>query len=166
MNSIKTISLLVGMSIAFAAFAQEGHEHAQPAAAAQVDAQGNRTFGQPMPDGPAIGIVEAVDFAPGRFGRGQHKISGRIAKVCQSEGCWMVLADGETSARVMFADHAFVIPTDSTGTAEVYGTLSVKVIDEATAKHLAADAGQDPAKVVGESKEVRISATSVVIKAS
>ena len=75
----------------------------------------------------------------------------------------MVLGEGEKSARVMFTDNV-VIPVDATGEAEVYGTLSVKVLDEATAKHLAEDAGLDPSKVVGESKEVRISASSVVLK--
>lgn len=160
---LKLTLLCSGLVFALGAYAHDhGKNHATPAPPSS-GAQGQSVFGQPMPAGPAISIVEAVDNNQ-KYLAGSHKISGRIAKVCQSEGCWMVLSDGEKSARVMFTDHAFVIPTDTQGAAEVYGTLSVKIVDEKTARHLAEDARQDPSKVVGDLREVRISATSVVLK--
>jgi len=163
MKRILMTALIVGLAGGTATLAHEpGHEHGQPGPQAKVDAHGNASYGQPMPAGAAIPVTEAIAHSD-KYLVGTHKIGGRIAKVCQNAGCWMVLGEGEKSARVMFTDNV-VIPVDATGEAEVYGTLSVKVLDEATAKHLAEDAGLDPSKVVGESKEVRISASSVVLK--
>ncbi len=156
-------ALCVGLAAGSAVFAHEpGHDHGGAVPEAKVDAQGHSSFGQPMPAGAAISVADAIDNSD-KYVAGPHKLSGRIGKVCQTAGCWMVLGEGEKSARVFF-ENGVVIPKDAAGEAEVYGTLSVKVLDEATRKHLAEDSGQDPSKVAGDSKEVRISASSVVLK--
>ncbi|MCB1583587.1 MAG: DUF4920 domain-containing protein [Marinicella sp.] len=75
-------------------------------------------------------------------------ITGRITRVCQKQGCWMILADnkaGESFARVDFNDHAFLIPKDSSGDAEVYGKLVTKELTAEQKAHYEAEgAGQLP----------------------
>ncbi len=164
MKSLKLSFLVLALSAAGAVFAHGEKDHSKAQSEPNVDANGLAVYGAAMPEGAAVPIVQAVDH-PEQFAAGEHKISGRISKVCQAGGCWMTLSDGEKSARVMFADHAFVIPKDSQGEAEVFGTVTVKVIEEATAKHLAEDEGKDPSKVTGDSQEVRITATSVALRA-
>jgi len=165
MKNFKLNVLILALAVSGVAYAHGDEDHSKAQSEPVIDANGAAGYGQPMPAGTAVPIVNVVDN-PAEFATGTHKLSGRISKVCQSSGCWMTLSDGEKSARVMFADHAFVIPKDSAGEAEVFGTVSVKVIEEATAKHLAEDEGKDPSKVVGDTQEIRISATSVVLKAT
>lgn len=94
-----------------------------------------KSYGEAMPTGAAVPISAAVakheDYAdkPQRF-------SGRIAEVCQKEGCWLVLEDDGQSARVMMRDHKFVVPKDASGTAEVYGVLSRKQLSPEQVKHM------------------------------
>src|SRR5690349_736615 len=57
-------------------------------------------------------------------------VKGRIAQVCQAEGCWMKLKNsaGE-DILVKFKDHAFLIPKDLAGkNTVVYGTAVKKTI--------------------------------------
>lgn len=124
---------------------------------------GMPVYGQPMPEGKAVNIAEAIAQIDTLAGS-PHKFEGRISKVCQTKGCWLILSDGEQLARVMFGKHDFYIPKDTTGDAVVYGVLTEKSLEEAMAKHLAADAGADPESVQGTVSEYRITATSVLIK--
>lgn len=138
------------------------HEHAAPQVTAEVD--GARVYGELMPTAPAAIPVATVLAKPAAYLEGSHKLSGRIGKVCQTAGCWMSLIDGEQQLRVVFGDHDFSIPSDTVGEAEVYGTLQQTTLSEAKAKHMAEDAGLDPAKVTGEQVEYRLVATSVSIR--
>lgn len=151
-------SLLCALSLLLAMPVLAGNP-AEPVA--MID--GQPVYGAAMPDGAATPIATALGAADQYAGNPQ-KFSGRVAKVCQKKGCWMVLADGETHARVMFGRDDFFIPTDTTGNAVVYGTLEKKTISEATAKHLAKDSGQDPDKITGDSVEYTITATSVLLQ--
>jgi hypothetical protein len=92
------------------------------------------------------------------------RVNGKIEKVCKKKGCWMVVKDGDVEARVVMKDYAFTVPLDSAGrTTSVEGVLKVRVFTEAQAKHLAEDGGEDPSKVVGEKKEMTLTATAVEI---
>ncbi len=92
------------------------------------------------------------------------RVNGKIEKVCKKKGCWMVVKDGDVEARVVMKDYAFTVPLDSEGRmTSVEGVLKVRVFTEAQAKHLAEDGGEDPSKVVGEKKEMTLTATSVEI---
>ena len=150
-NTVIALSLLA-LAPAFAVTA--------PEPIAIVD--GHPVYGAPMPAGDATPIGSVLANADQYAGKAQ-KFSGRVTKVCQKKGCWMVMAEGEQSARVMFGEDDFFIPTDTSGNALVYGTLSAKTMSESMAKHLAKDAGQDPDKVVGDVQEVQITATSVML---
>ena len=80
-------------------------------------------YGAPLPATTAIPVAAVVAAFDQHAGKPQ-RYSGRITQVCQNQGCWMMLEDNGQAARVMFKDHAFLIPKDSTGHAEVVGVLS------------------------------------------
>lgn len=96
-------------------------------------------YGKPMPATKAVPVAEAVAGFDKLAGTPQ-RYSGRITQVCQAEGCWMVLEDNGQTARVMFKDHAFLIPKDSSGRAEVVGVLSRKELTPEQVEHLKEDA--------------------------
>lgn len=123
---------------------------------------GHPVYGAEMPAGSSTSIGTALSQSSDYTGNAQ-KFSGRVTKVCQAKGCWMVLAEGEAHARVMFGKDDFFIPTDTSGDAVVYGTLEAKIMSEKMAKHLADDAGQDSSKIEGDTKEYQIMATSVML---
>ena len=116
-------------------------------------------YGKPLPEGETVTVSEAIaDFdahadTPQRF-------SGRITEVCQAKGCWMMLEDDGQVARVMFGDHAFEIPKDTTGRAVVHGVLTRKTLTPAQVEHLASDSGKGLAV---EPVEYRITADGIEI---
>ncbi|MDW8480051.1 MAG: DUF4920 domain-containing protein [Xanthomonadales bacterium] len=113
-------------------------------------------FGEPMPEGEAVPIGAAL-AAPAAHA-GPAKYRGRIARVCQTKGCWMVLEEDGRWARVM-TRHRFFLPKDAAGTAVVFGELAEVEVDPKQARHLAEeDGGGDPVL-----REFRIVARSVAI---
>lgn len=150
------VSLLFPIATTVALAAGEG------ASTPQVTAGGSHVYGQAMPLGRPAAIGAVLDDA-GPFLRRRAKFEGRITQVCQNMGCWLVLADGERSARV-FSNHAFFLPKDSSGRAVVYGTLGQRTVSEAMARHLAEDGGEDPSSVTGAQVEYRIDAYSVELQ--
>ena len=76
---------------------------------------------------------------PERYENDKFVISGRITRVCQKMGCWMVLSDGDDFARVDFNQHSFFIPKDSQGQAQVYGHLKLVRDSEDKRAHLTAE---------------------------
>ena len=95
-------------------------------------------YGKPLPAGAAVPVAQAV-AAFDQHADKPLRFSGRITEVCQAEGCWMVVEDDGQTARVMFADHAFLIPKDSSGRAEVGGVLSRKQLTPGQVEHLRED---------------------------
>lgn len=153
------LACVLSLTLTVPVLADDGAEPSKPVAV--VD--GRPVYGELMPAAGTATPVAQVLANPEQYTGQPMKFSGRIGQVCQKKGCWMMLTDGEQGVRVKFGDHAFFIPMDSQGEALVYGTLEVKTIDEKMAKHLAEDAGQDPSKVSGEQRELRIVATSLEI---
>lgn len=78
------------------------------------------------------------------------RVTGRVADVCQSAGCWMVLTPeggGPSMLRVTMKDHAFSVAKDGAGRqAELEGLLVGKPVDPATVAHYQSEAG-DPTLV-------------------
>lgn len=94
------------------------------------------------------------------------KVTGTVDKVCQKMGCWMVIKDGETMARVLVEDHAFAIPMDGEGKAAIVeGTLEVKELTEANVAHLKKD-GDDKLEGDGPREEYFLHATAVELAAN
>ena len=93
------------------------------------------------------------------------QVSGTIDAVCQKKGCWMVIADGDVTARILMKNHGFAVPIDSKGkSAVVEGTLQVRTFNEAQVKHLESDRGGDPNTVSGSRRELVLTATGVKIE--
>lgn len=109
------------------------------AAIGLAHAGGPTRYGKPLPAAKAVPVAEAVAGFDKLAGTPQ-RYSGRITQVCQAEGCWMVLEDNGQTARVMFKDHAFLVPKDSSGRAEVVGVLSRKELTPEQVEHLKEDA--------------------------
>ncbi len=90
------------------------------------------------------------------------RVNGTVASVCQKSGCWMVLQDGDTRARVFTKQKKFFLPITIAGKkASVEGKLQAHTISEKLAKHLESDRGGDPSQVKGPSDELVIYATAV-----
>jgi hypothetical protein len=91
------------------------------------------------------------------------QISGTVDAVCQKKGCWMVLKDGDQSARVFTHAGNFFLPLDTNKgrKAVVEGMLKPKAVTEKFAKHLAEDKGDDPSTVSGDTREWVLDATSL-----
>jgi len=109
---------------------------------------GAAVFGQkwPVDQTDTVGIAAALG-QPADYIEANHVITGNITRVCQKQGCWMILTDGDAFARVDFNDHTFLIPKDSKGSAEVYGRLVEKELSKEQREHYAAEgAGELPAK--------------------
>ena len=96
------------------------------------------------------------------------QITGKVAEVCQAEGCWLRLqkTDG-TTLLVRAKDHAFVMPKNIAGKVVVVdGEATVKEVSEAMRKHLAEDAGKSKEeidKIKGDSKEIVFMAKGVKV---
>jgi len=122
-------------------------------------------FGSPFALAEAKSLAEAVSSLEGAS---TVQVSGEVTSVCQAKGCWMVIKDHESDevmARVLMKDHAFSVPMDGTGKkAIVEGELTEKTLSEGQVKHLAKDAGEDPAAVEGERKEYVLTASAVKLE--
>jgi hypothetical protein len=94
------------------------------------------------------------------------KVTGTVGKVCQKKGCWMVITDGESTARVLVADHALAIPMDGDGKAAIVeGTLEVKELTEANVAHLKQD-GDSTIEGDAARQEYFLHATAVELSAN
>ena len=131
---------------------------------AEVPFSPDQSFGSAIPEsGPVKTLKQAIaDTAAGS----PLKISGLITEVCQARGCWMILVDGDSHARIFFEDYGFFVPTDtSMQRAVLFGTLSEQVLSHAAAEHLAEDAGREALFASGEQiKEYTIIAKGVQIE--
>ena len=117
-------------------------------------------YGKPLPATAAVPVGEAVAAFDQHAGKPQ-RYTGRITEVCQAEGCWLVLEDNGQTARVMFKDHAFLVPKDSSGRAQVAGVLSRKELTPEQVAHLK----EDSKGLAVASVEYRILAEGIEIQA-
>jgi len=140
------------------------HDGAAPVAPAGGDPH---HFGAPFAAAEALALASALERAGATPPSDPVRVTGTIDKVCQAKGCWLVLKDGERTARVLMAGHAFTVPMDSAGRrAEVEGTLTSRTFTPAQAKHLAEDGGEDPAAVQGPTTEWVLTARGVRIEST
>jgi len=64
----------------------------------------DQTFGGEVPAaGEAVTLKQAIANLE-QGAEGFVKIKGQVTEVCQAKGCWMILVDGDTYARVSFED--------------------------------------------------------------
>lgn len=119
-------------------------------------------YGAPMPQQiDAVPLATVLESPDAKLDQ-TVTVRGRIASVCQKEGCWIVLADGEHTARVM-TRHNFFVPKDSTGEAIAIGKLAKRELDADAADHLSKDGGKDQATLAAGTVEWRVLADSIRI---
>mgnify|MGYP001817549524 CR=1 FL=1 len=77
------------------------------------------------------------------------KVIGTVNEVCQVKGCWMTMDVGnQLSMRITFKDYGFFVPPESSGkTAVLEGQLKTEIIDIATLRHFAKDAGKSDEEI-------------------
>lgn len=127
-----------------------------------------QSFGTEMPEGgETVSLSQAIaSLGEKDVAKGSMKIEGKITEVCQAKGCWMVVVDGDTYARVTFKDYGFFVPTETSmqdGT--IFGELSRTVLTKEQVQHHAEDSGRDHAQVSAEPlEEYWLVASSVAIK--
>jgi len=116
-------------------------------------------------DTEAVTLTEAI-ASMGDADTATVKIMGRVTEVCQAKGCWMILVDGDTYARVTFKDYGFFVPIEtSMQRTVVYGVLSEHVLSGEQAAHYAQDAGaQSTLELEGEVKEYSLVASAVELE--
>lgn len=126
----------------------------------------DQTFGGEVPAaGEAVTLKKAIANLE-QGAEGFVKIKGQVTEVCQAKGCWMILVDGDTYARVSFEDYGFFVPIEtSMQRSVIYGQLSEHVLSGAQAEHFAQDAGaQSTLKLEGEVREYSILARAVQLE--
>ena len=126
----------------------------------------DQSFGGQVPsEGQPLTLKEAISQI--RDAGDQFlKIEGQITEVCQAKGCWMILVEGDTYARVTFEDYSFFVPTEtSMQRSVIYGQLSERTLSGQEAAHFAQDAGsQSQIELEGKIKEYSILARGVQLE--
>ena len=131
-----------------------------------VASGGGKHYGAPFGDAKMVSLADAT-AAPGDLAAAPVKIKGKVLDVCQREGCWLVLSDGERQMRIHMKDHAFAVPKDIGGKMVVVeGLVEQKTITEAQARHFAEESNGkvDPATIKGDQTTVRMMATGVLVE--
>lgn len=129
------------------------------------DFSADKAFGAEMPvSGEALSLKQAISQLDSA--ESMVKIQGQITEVCQAKGCWMILVDGDTYARVTFEDYGFFVPIEtSMQRSVVYGVLTETVLTGEQADHYAQDAGsQSTLALEGQVKEYSIVARAVQLE--
>jgi hypothetical protein len=158
------LALALSLLLCAPAWAHEpsaGHENTPAAPVPVQRTEEGAVYGAALPEPtPAPVGIDTIAAKPEPLLGKAGAFSGRIAQVCQKQGCWLVLAGehGEL-ARVFMHDHGFSVPKDASGDAVVYGTLSEKRLSAGEIEHLKKDGAAAPA-----ARELQIDATSVLIR--
>lgn len=125
----------------------------------QIDPDGVVRRGAQLSGAAALSVSEVLAQADALAGK-SVKVTGMVDKVCQKKGCWFVVKEGDETIRITAKGYGFFVPSKSPGmTATIEGELSVKMLDEAAAKHYEAE-GAAPASM----KEVAIAAAALEMK--
>lgn len=134
----------------------------------QVDADGVVRRGMAIPAGDTVSVADCVAKATELDGK-DVVVSGQVAQVCAKKGCWWVLENPESpeqNIRVTHKDYGFFVPRDAKGKPAVaFGTLKVKQMSEAEAKHMAEDEGKtvdDPSTL--KRVELRLEASALEMR--
>jgi len=124
----------------------EGSKEAEPApATAAENSAGWAHYGAPF---AATQTVSAATLLadPAKYAGQTVQVTGRVVDVCSKAGCWMVVAEGDRSMRVLMKDHAFSVDKQGAGSdCKVEGVVEAKEIDPATVQHFAEESAKPEA---------------------
>jgi hypothetical protein len=150
-------------SLAIACFST-GIAMAQPP---NVPANKGDKFGTEVTVENAVPVEEMVKSLKADQKASDVKIKGEVTQVCEAEGCWLRMKNGNETIMVRMKDHKFFVPTVMKGkTIVVQGAAQVKETSVAQLKHYAEDAGKSKAeidKIKEPKKEVVLNADGIVV---
>lgn len=109
-------------------------------------------------------VVSFADLvaSPEKYENVEVVVTGNVNDVCQAEGCWLVLGDGNKEIMIKTL-HVFVVPKDSyDNTAVVSGVFNVKEITEEQARHF----NDESKKTKIKSEDIKGPQKMFVIKAA
>ena len=128
---MRALALCLFLSACASAIAGDAETPAPaPAAAGWTD------YGTPFSTDTTVTPAADLLARPADFVGKSVRVEGRVADVCQKMGCWMVIAEGDQSMRVLMKDHAFSVDKQGAGsTCLVDGVVEAKPIDPKTVEH-------------------------------
>lgn len=118
-------------------------------ASAQDPASNVKGYGETI---TADGAISTAELAKALAEKEEvaTKVEGEIITSCAMKGCWMdmKMADGSTM-KVRFKDYGFFVPTKGLEgkRAVIQGVATREVLDVATLKHYAEDAGKSKEEI-------------------
>jgi uncharacterized protein DUF4920 len=130
------------------------------------------SFGAPMKLSTSETVpVQQLLANPTEYDGKYVRVAGTVEKVCPRKGCWLTLHDEKSNEAlfVKFPDppEGRLIPMDAVGKPVVVeGTVKVKEISEAMARHYKQDAGapeSEITKIVGPQKQISITNGSAMV---
>ena len=127
----------------------------------------DQSFGAEMPSaGEAVSLKQAIANIDSHSDGEMIKVQGQVTEVCQAKGCWMIIVDGDSYARITFEDYGFFVPMEtSMQRSVVYGVLSEHTLSGEQAEHYAQDAGaKSTLEMRGEVKEYSLVARAVQLE--
>lgn len=155
---MKKLILILSLTFVAISFAEENKAEESKVVVTQV-IDGAHVYGNKwQADFDHLNIENAVEDHEMLVDK-EMIFTGKISKVCQKAGCWMMLETNGVIARVDFNNHSFFIPKDTHGEAEVFGVLHSKTLSDEKKKHLEEDGAEKIQNNVFE-----ITATSVKIR--
>jgi uncharacterized protein YdeI (BOF family) len=131
-----------------------------------VPANKGDKFGEEVTVENAVAVTDMVKSLKGGD-KTEVKIKGEVVQVCEAEGCWLRMKNGDETIMVRMKDHKFLVPVIMKGkTIVVKGEAQLKETSVAQLKHYAEDAGKSKAeidKITEPKKEVVLNAVGVVV---
>ena len=134
-----------------------------------VPADKGATFGEKITAEEAVQLPMMMRSLKAQ-GKGKvmaTKVQGEVVQVCEKEGCWLKMKNGDETIMVKMRDHAFLVPVALKGkTIVVKGDAQIKETSVADLKHYAEDAGkskEEIEKITQPKKEVVINADGIII---
>ena len=124
-----------------------------------------RHFGEAFTDAKLVRFADIMSAAA-MYKDKAIKVEGNISEVCQKEGCWLVMTDGERTMRVKMKGHSFAVPKDAAGKKVVVeGMVETQTISEEMARHYAEESNKkiDLSTIKGSQEVVTMIATGVRI---
>lgn len=137
-------ALALCLFLAACSTAVAGDKAAAPATAPPAaEADGWAAYGTPFSTDTVVTSAADLFASPADFVGKSVRVEGRVADVCQKMGCWMVIAEGDQSMRVLMKDHAFSVDKQGAGsTCQIDGIVEAKTIDPKTVEHFESESAE------------------------
>jgi hypothetical protein len=134
-----------------------------------VPAEKGSKFGSEVTADKAIPVDEMVKTLEAKEGekKMEVKIEGVVVEVCQAEGCWLRMKNGNEKIMVRMKDHKWFVPTALNGkTIILEGVAEIKETSVAQLKHYAEDAGKSKEEIDAiktPKREVLVNAKGILV---